>query len=234
MNAAVLSERRKAGRPQLIAWVALISAVALSAVLMSLASTTTREARRAVGNGVGRYIHVSATTDTAIATVSWLSLAAGTGAWALLLGRSSRPAGRMAAAIAGGIVVVTGYLWVASPLLAGDGFSDSERYESVSAVVDALRSSGMPCAETAAAPAAATTQFFADSRTCRQPNPADIRDGHDEVVVSIFAGGGMRDRWTSEIDHDEVHAVIGPRWVATCDFQATCARMQALIGGRNY
>jgi hypothetical protein len=76
--------------------------------------------------------------------------------------------------------------------------------------------------------------LFADSRVCRQPNPADIRDGHDEVLVAIFAGGSARDRWTSGVHNDDVYAVIGPKWVATCEFQATCARIQASIGGRNY
>ena len=234
MNAAALDEGATPKRSQLGAWVALGCAIALSAALMSLASTTTREARRAIGNGVGTYIDVTTTTDTAISTAAWLALAGGAGAWALLLRRSTVAGGRIAALTAAGLVVVTGYLWVASPLLAGDGFSDFERYRDVPAVVSALSSSGMPCAQLAAAPATNSNEFFADSRVCRQPNPADIRDGHDEVVVSTFASDATRRQWIADVGHDDVFAVIGPRWLTTCEFQATCARIQAAIGGRNY
>jgi len=214
--------------------------MALSAVLISVASTTTRESRRAVGNGVGRYIDVTTSTDTKLAAAAWLALAAGTGVWVWLVGRSVEPAKssmarrRIPALIGTAVVVSTAYLWVAAPLLAGDGFEDSERYEDVHAVVRALGSSGMPCAEVGAAPANELAVLFADGRVCRQPNPADIRDGHDEVVVATFAGDAARKEWTDRVGNDDVYAVIGPRWVTTCEFQATCARIQASIGGRNY
>ena len=227
-------------RRQLIGWVVLGLAVAVCAILISAASTTTRESRRAVGNGVGRYVDVTTSTDTMISAVAWLVLAAGTGAWVWLVRASVEPAQpstarrRIPALVGSAVVVLTGYLWVAAPLLAGDGFEDSERYESVHAVVRALGSSGMPCAEVAEAPANGTTALFAAARVCRQPNPADIRDGHDEVVVAIFAGGSPRNEWTDRVGNDDVYAVIGPRWIARCEFQATCARIQASIGGRNY
>jgi hypothetical protein len=201
---------------------------------MSLATTTTREDRRAVGNGVGRYVDVTTTSDARMAVAAWLALAVGLGAWAGILRRSSGGVTRVPLVIAAAGIVVTGYLWVASPLLAGDGFSDSERYENVGAVISALRTAGMPCAEMAAAPAGKMDGVFMEREVCRQPNAADIRDGHDEVLVAIFSSGSARSRWTAAVAHDDVYAVIGPGWVSTCEFQATCARIQASIGGRNY
>jgi hypothetical protein len=224
---------QSAWRGQIVAWLALGCAVALSATFMSVAATTTREPRRAIGNGVARYIDVTTTSDTKIAAAAWLTLAAGAGAWAWIFGRSSGTGRRVPTVLAAIVALVTGYLWVAAPLLAGDGFSDSERYSDVPAVIGALHASGMPCTALGQAPNG-DAELFADSQVCRQPNPADIRDGHDEVIVATFAVGSARDRWTAQVRHDDVYAVIGPRWVATCDFQATCARIQAAIGGRNY
>jgi hypothetical protein len=234
MNAAAVGNRTGLTRSRIAAWLILGCAAVLSIALMSQATTTTRETRRAVGNGVGRYVDVTTTRDTPIAVAAWLALAAGFGAWAWILRRSGGGVTRVPLVIAAAGVVVTGYLWVASPLLAGDGFSDSERYENAGAVIGALRPSGMPCAEMAAAPAGRTAGLFVEREVCRQPNAADIRDGHDDVLIAIFSSGSARARWTAAVDHDDVYAVVGPRWVTTCEFQATCARIQASIGGRNY
>jgi hypothetical protein len=231
MNIAAVGHGTGSARARLTAWVVLGCAIAIAAALMSLATSTTRESRRAIGNGVGRYVDVTTSSDTRMAAAAWVVLAAGAGAWALLLGRSVTRARFAPAVVAASAAVVTGYLWVASPLLAGDGWSDSERYEDIGAVVDSLRTSGMPCDRITEVPA---TTMFGDRRECSQPNPADINDGHDEVVLGIFANNSARDRWTAETDHDDIYAVIGPQWLATCDFQATCARIQASIGGRNY
>jgi hypothetical protein len=234
MKAAAVGHRPSSTRTRLTAWLILGCAVVLSIALISLATTTTRENRRAVGNGVGRYVDVTTTSDARIAVAAWLALAAGLGAWAVVLRRSGGGVTRVPFVIAAAGIVVTGYLWVASPLFAGDGFSDSERYENVGAVISALRTAGMPCAEMAAAPAGKMDGLFVEQEVCRQPNRADIRDGHDEVLVAIFSSGSARSHWTATTDHDDLYAVIGPGWVTTCEFQATCARIQASIGGRNY
>lgn len=232
MSRASAADVASRSRAALVAWLILGCAAALSVGLVSMASTTTRETRRAVGNGLASYLDVDTTFDAGIAAVAWAALTAGLVTWAVILVRSR--GGRLAVAAAAAGVAVTGYLWVASPLLAGDGFSDAERFQDTGEVVAALARAGMPCSSAAPAPAGPRGDLFMQSRTCGQPNPADIRDGHDEVLVQIFASSSARDRWTETVAHDDVYAVIGPTWVATCRFEGTCARIQASIGGRNY
>ena len=221
-------------RRQLGAWGALACAVVVSAVLLSVATTTTRDSRRAVGNGIGNYTAVSTTRDDRLAAGAWVALAGGLVAWASILGRSSSPTRRVPAAVAAAGIAATGWWLVIAPLASGDGFSDSERYASVGAVVDALRAEGIPCAEVVDALPAETDGLFEERAACRQPTAAAIRDGHDDVIIEMFASDSERTRWTESVDHDDVFAVIGPEWLTTCEFQATCARIQAAIGGRNY
>jgi hypothetical protein len=218
----------------LLPWVILVTATIAGIVMYAAAATTTREARRAVGNGIGTYVSVDTTRNGVLTTVAWIVVAVGVLAWAILLYRLRTGRARLwVAATAAGAIAATGWWMVAEPLVAGDGFSDFERYSGTAAITDAMRSAGDRCAETST-PEASAEGMYRERLVCRLPSLADIRDGHDDITIDFFVDDDSRDRWTESVDHDDAFALLGPDWAITCEFQSTCAHLQNAIGGRNY
>jgi hypothetical protein len=83
----------------------------------------------------------------------------------------------------------------------------------------AMRAEDLACARTRRAPA----EGSAVAIVCSIPSPADIRDGHDDVLVTLWRSVAARDGWLTEHVENQALVVVGPEWAATCEFRSTCA-----------
>jgi hypothetical protein len=219
-------------RSALAAWaVLLVSTAAAAALLVTSTTTSIGDDRIVVGNGTGSY------RDSETTVVRWrawgaIAVAAlGAGAWAVLLTRSSSSA-RRASVAAAAVIVFGGVSFAAGvPTIFDDPFEGQPRFNSPAELKTSLDRNGLPCAGDRALEA---RPWFDALLSCGVETEADIRDGADDLIVGVFGTNDERRSWTEHNDHADVYAVLGPTWVVTCEFQATCAQIQAAVGGFNY
>jgi hypothetical protein len=220
-------------RSDLLSWAVLLIGAAIAGILYSSADSTSREARRAVGNGIGTYTSVSTSRSGVMTVAALLVLSAGLIVWAVIWSRKQGPVRWLPALVATVVIVAAAWI-VIEPFTEGDGWADFERYPNATALTEAMRDEGDECIATFAPPGAERRGLYRERLVCRLPSLADIRDGHDDVAIDFFVDDSARDIWTESVDHEDSFAVIGPDWAITCEFQSTCAHLQSTIGGRNY
>jgi hypothetical protein len=212
------------------AWLLLLAGALAAAVLWNAATYTVSTTRRIVGNGTGHYVRREDRLSTPLAASAAIALAAGGIAWGMLPGRARRNTALVAIGVVPALAM--GGLVFYHTAAAGDGFHDFERYAGTREVVAAMGAGGIGCSRLEPAPPSRWSN--GDALVCSTPTAADIRDGTDEVTIATWRDAGAREAWKEQFPTDSVYAVVGPTWLATCEFQSTCAGIQAAVGGRNH
>jgi len=105
------------------------------------------------------------------------------------------------------------------------GILSRSSFRAMSGFTAAMQAAGLACNQTRPAEAGGGV---ADAMLCAVPWEADIRDGHDEVLVALFGSSTDVDGWLGRNVEAGTPVVVGRDWVATCEFRSTCA----LIGHR--
>jgi hypothetical protein len=133
------------------------------------------------------------------------------------------------AALATGAIVATRSSPRAAPSRGALSHTD---FRTTAGFVTAMEAAGLGCAEKRPAHLG---RGAVDSIVCSVPWDADIRDGHDDVVVTVWRSGDERDRWLDRDVEQDTPAVVGSAWGATCEFRSTCAliahRLRSTEGG---
>jgi hypothetical protein len=222
-------------RPPRASFAALFVAIAASALLWQAATETITTSRRTIGNGTGRFEISEDHTNRALAGAAFVVLLAGTIAWILL-----HPGGKLKGKLLN--LGPTAALLVLLPLVGGlliiaeesndVAFDEYEYYPQPDAILAALETAGIDC-DHAASSHPRGKYWRSPGAVCEIDTRAALNDGADKITIEMWEVGG-RERWTHEVANDDVYAVLGPTWLIRCEFQASCAQIQAAIGGRNY
>ena len=202
----------------------------MGVALWAVGTETQTVARRTIGNGTGYFSTTEVSANAALRTSAVVVAGAAVLAWGWLFGSTLEPRSRrrlrttvtaavLLAALLAGLAVAT----------RGDGFEDRERYASARAVVAAM-APAVECRTLTARP----HRFVVGAVTCATPSAAATDDGTDDVVIGTWRDEEERAGWLEQTPTDQVYAVVGPTWLAVCELQSTCARIQAAAGGRNY
>jgi hypothetical protein len=210
----VSSTRR---RPAIVLGLALLALLA-AAFLWGAAIDRERGSYRVVGNGSGAWSRTRTAVDGPLAaTGSALFAASLAGAAAFVWPASALRRAVLVTSVAG-----LALLGVVAPfrLRSMDPFASSVSFERLDDLVAVLAAGGVECGEVGTGPR--------DGVVCRVEWPVAV-DGFDDVRLENRA---ERAEWLDGAVGTNPIAVIGADWVARCEFNAMCARVQAATGGK--
>lgn len=207
-------------RPAIVLGLALPVLIA-AALLWGAAIDRERESHRVVGNGSGGWSQTRTVVDRPLAVAGSVLFAASLAGVAAAVWPGS--AIRKAAMVAGlgGVALLATV--VPFRMASVDPFSSGVSFERIEDLVAALETGGVECAELATGPR--------DGMVCRVESPV-ADDGFDDVRLARFETRAERAEWLETAVGNDAIAVIGADWVARCEFNAMCARVQAATGGK--